>query len=72
MKMNTPTVPVGYVNMPSYDDIVTCLELIKHATAPTCPDGAFHENAFELSDSMLKRIYTSRHQQLLYSGKEPK
>ena len=56
MIMNPPTVPRGYVNAPSYDELVQALELIRHATAPTPDDDGHHENAHELADAMLKRV----------------
>jgi hypothetical protein len=46
MKMNTP----------SYDDLVKTLKLIRHATALTQEDGAYHENAYDLADAALRKV----------------
>lgn len=56
MLMNPPTVPLNYVNAPSYQELVTALELVRHATAPSHDDGAYHENAHDLADGILKRV----------------
>jgi hypothetical protein len=69
MLMNPPTVPADHVNAPSYDELVTTLQLIRHATSPTPDDGGHHEAAHGLADSMLKRIearqsYEERHPRL--------
>lgn len=60
MRMNPPTLPLNYVNAPRYDELVTALELIRHATAPTHEDGAYHENAHDLACGILKRIEARR------------
>lgn len=66
MMMNPPAVPHGHVNAPSYADLVTTLQLIRHATAPAPDDGGHHEAAHDLADAMLRRIearqaYEDRH-----------
>ena len=66
MLMNPPTVLADHVNAPSYADLVTTLQLIRHATAPAPDDGGHHEAAHDLANSMLKRIearqsYEDRH-----------
>jgi hypothetical protein len=53
------TVQVGAA--PTYDELVTALRLIEHATAPTHDDGAHHEAAHDLATQMLKRLPASSH-----------
>lgn len=60
MQMNPPTVPLNFVNAPSYDELITTLDLIRHATAPTPDDGGHHEAAHDLADAMLKRVEARR------------
>lgn len=56
MKMNPPTLPANYVPHVTYDELVRALELIRHAVAPTHNDGAYHENAYDLADGVLRKI----------------
>ena len=56
MRMNPPTLPSNYVNMPSHDDLVRALRLIQHATAPTPDDGGHHEAAHDLASEVLGRV----------------
>lgn len=60
MFMNALTVPRNHANAPSYDELVTTLELIRHATAPTPSDGGYHEAAHDLADATLKRVEARR------------
>lgn len=62
MMMHAPTVPHGYVNAPSYDELVTTLDLIRHATALSDNDDAYHENAHELAAGILTRVEARRRQ----------
>lgn len=41
---------------PTYDELVTTLRLIEHATAPTQDDGAYHEAAHDLATQVLQRL----------------
>jgi hypothetical protein len=56
MLMNPPTVPPNFVNAVPYEDLVLALRLIHHATKPEPADGGYHEAAFELCDSIVKRL----------------
>lgn len=56
MLMKPPTLPLHYAHSVPYDDLVTALKLIRHATAPTHEDGAYHEAAFGIADPIVKRI----------------
>lgn len=38
------------------DELLTALELIKHATAPSHDDGAYHENAYELASAAIAKV----------------
>lgn len=38
------------------DELLAALEMIKHATAPTHEDGAFHENAYSLADAAIASV----------------
>jgi hypothetical protein len=56
MMMNPPVLPLDYQKPVYLDELVTALELIRHATAPSHDDGAYHENAHEIADAILKRV----------------
>jgi len=60
MQMKPFALPVGYVNAPSYDELVNTLELVRHATEPRHDDGAYHEAAHDLSDGILQRLKAHR------------
>lgn len=50
----TTTVQIGAA--PTYEELVTTLRLIEHATAPTHDDGAYHEAAHDLATGVLARL----------------
>lgn len=50
------TVPANFVNAVPQDDLVTAIRLIQHATSPTHDDGAYHEAAHDICESILKRV----------------
>lgn len=57
MLMKPPTVPRDYAPVPTYDDLVNTLELIRHATGPVpAQDGGYHEIAHELALEALARV----------------
>ena len=68
MKSSPPTLPLNYVPPVYEGELVQALRLIHHATAPTHKDGAYHENAFEIADGILKRV----EQRAAYEVEEPK
>lgn len=68
MRMNPPTLPLNYVNAPSYDDLVRFLELIRHATAPTPSDGGYHEAAYDLADEVLQKVEARRRYEAQQEG----
>lgn len=55
-KTATPTVTTEVGGAPTYDDLVTALQLIEHATSPTHDDGAYHEAAHDLATQVLSRL----------------
>lgn len=56
LKTATPAVTVQVGAAPTYDELVTTLRLIEHATAPTHDDGAYHEAAHDLATGVLARL----------------
>lgn len=56
MRMSPLTVPDGFVNNPSREELLTALRLIEHATAPTHDDGAHHEAAHDIASEILRRV----------------
>lgn len=50
------TAPAVQAGAPTYDELVTALRLIEHATAPTHDDGAYHEAAHDLASQVLVRL----------------
>lgn len=56
IKHITPAVTAQVGVVPTYDELVTALRLIEHATAPTHDDGAYHEAAHDLASQMLARL----------------
>lgn len=60
MRMNPPTLPLNYVPAVSADELALALELISHATAPSHDDGAYHENAHELAEFVLRKVRARR------------
>jgi hypothetical protein len=56
MQMKPPVLPLNYVKPVDKAELVTALELIRHATAPSHDDGAHHENAHGIADAILKRV----------------
>ena len=57
-KTAKPAATVRVGTAPTYDELVTTLRLIEHATAPTHDDGAYHEAAHDLASQMLQRLAT--------------
>lgn len=60
MRMNPPTLPLNYAKAVYHDELVTALELVRHATAPSPDDGGYHENAHDIADAILKRVEARR------------
>lgn len=56
IKHTTTAVSAAIGTAPTYDELVTTLRLIEHATAPTHDDGAYHEAAHDLATGVLQRL----------------
>ncbi len=56
MQMTAPNLPLNYAHHVPYEDLVTALRLIQHATAATPDDGGHHEAAHDLSSGALAKI----------------
>ncbi len=60
MISNQPTLQQDYAPAVSYEELVTALELIEHATKPEPDDGGHHEAAHDLASNALNRVRRRR------------